>query len=134
MSSIGDGLAVRLDPAWSSSRIAMAILDSVRTFYGDRLDIAGMHSGIDEIWVDLQKSLTDEEKLRIGEVSHVSVPLNDFNARIATPPSRLGYFILFDVMLELRIWEIFTAPRNMAAWTNFRLKSAISAHPKSRSV
>lgn len=124
MSSIGDGLAVRLDPAWSSSRIAMAILDSVRTFYGDRLDIAGMHSGIDEIWVDLQKSLTDEEKLRIGEVSHVSVPLNDFNARIATPPSRLGYFILFDVMLELRIWEIFTAPRNMAAWTAAYIRAA----------
>lgn len=124
MSSIGNGLVVRLDPAWSSSQIAMAILDSVRSFYGDRLDIAGMHAGIDKIWVDLQKSLTDEEKLRIGDVSHVSVPLNDFNARIATPPSRLGHYILFDVMLDLRIWEIFTAPRNMAAWTTAYMRAA----------
>ncbi len=124
MSQINDGLVISLDPSWTSSTIATAILERVRSFYGDSLDIDAIHAGIDEIWLDLQKSLSDEEKRRTREVSHVAVPLNDFNARIVTPVSRQGYFILFDSMLEMRLGEIFTAPRNIAAWTAAYVRAA----------
>lgn len=118
------GFLITLDPTWPAARIARAILERVRDVYGDRLDIQGVHDKMDEIWVALQADLTDAERARLAEVTHVSVPLNDFNARIAAPPSRLGYFILFDAMVDLRLWDLFTAPRNPMAWAAAYVRAA----------
>jgi hypothetical protein len=123
-SSLANGIQLKLDATWSASQIAQYIQKSVRDFYGDRLDIDGIQKAIDEIWVALHNDLTDEERKRIGEVVHVSVPLNDFNARIAAPPSGRGYFVLFDAMLDLRLAEIFTAPRHPAAWVAAYVRAA----------
>jgi hypothetical protein len=118
---------ITLDASWPAERIARTILDSVRGMYGERLDVQGMHDEMEKIWVILQKDLTADERRRVGEVTHVSVPLNDLNARIVRPPSRQGYFILFDAMVDLRIWDLFTAPRNPAAWSAAYVRAAWGA-------
>ena len=92
-------------------------LERVREAYGDSIDIQGMHLAMDEIWATLQEHLTNEEKRHVSEIAHVTVPQNNLTASIVIPPSRLGYFILLDAMLEVRLAEIFTAPRNVAAWS-----------------
>jgi hypothetical protein len=120
-------LMIGLNPAWPASQMAAVILEQVRNAYGERLNIAGIHEKMDEIWVDLQRDLTDDEKQRLGDVSHVSIPLNDFNARIVSPPSRLGYFIVFDAMIDLRLWDLFTAPRHAAAWSAAYVRAAWGA-------
>jgi hypothetical protein len=119
-----DRLDIRLDPAWAAPQIAAAILDATRRTYGSTLDIDGMQSSMEEIWVDLHRQFNEEEHRRIGEITHISIPTNDLSASISMPPSRQGYFVLFDAMLDLRLWEIFTAPRNLAAWAACYVRAA----------
>jgi hypothetical protein len=119
-----DRLDIRLDPAWAAPQIAAAIVDATRRTYGSTLDIDGMQSSMEEIWVDLHRQFNEEEHRRIGEITHISIPTNDLSASISMPPSRQGYFVLFDAMLDLRLWEIFTAPRNLAAWAACYVRAA----------
>jgi hypothetical protein len=111
-----DRLDIVLNPAWPAPRIAAAILDATRRTYADTLDITGIQREMQEIWVDLQQIFKAEERQRIGDIAHVCVPMNDLSACINLPPSRKGYFVLFDAVLDLRMWEIFTAPRDEVAW------------------
>jgi hypothetical protein len=126
MSSLNNARVLNLDPTWTSSQISAAILDSVRDFYRGQLDIDLGHSEMDKIWVALQNDLTEEELPRVREVSHVTVPMVNLNASIALPPSRVGYFIVFDAVLDLRLIEIFTAPRNLPAWAAAYVRAAWS--------
>jgi hypothetical protein len=50
--------------------------------------------------------------------------MNDLSASITMPPSRQGYFVIFDAMLDLRLGEIFTAPRNEVAWSACYVRAA----------
>jgi hypothetical protein len=113
-----------LDPSWPASRTASAILEAFRRLYGSALDIAGIQSSMHEIWTDLHDEFTKEELLRIGDVTHISVPMNDLNASITMPPSCQGHFIVFDAMLDIRLSEIFTAPRNEVAWAACYVRAA----------
>ena len=119
-------ISIVLDPAWSASTIATKIINTVREAYGDSLDIDAMQAAMEEIWRSLHKSFTEEERRRIQDVAHICLPWGDFNARIVTPPSRVGYFVMFDVGLELRLVELFTAPRNVAAWTACYIRSLLN--------
>ena len=79
---------------------------------------------MEEIWLDLHRKFTKEELSRIGEIEHIAVPMNDLSASINLPPSGNGYFVMFDEMLDLRLAEIFTAPRNEVAWAACYVRAA----------
>src|SRR5277367_5696659 len=113
-----------LDPSWPASRVAAAILEGARRYYDNPTLIDRIHSAMDEIWVSLRNLFTREELLRIGEVTHIAIPMNNLNASITMPPSRQGYLIMFDAVLDLRLCEIFTAPRNEAAWAACYVRAA----------
>lgn len=118
------GMVVTLDPSWPASLVAGAILDAARRAYRDVLDIDEMQALMNEIWFNLHDELTEEELTRIGKIIHISIPMNDLNASVSMPPSRQGYFVMFDAVLDLRLTEIFTAPRNIAAWASSYVRAA----------
>lgn len=124
MTSSLAGMVVTIDPLWPASLVAAAVLNAARRAYGDALDIDEMQTVMNEIWFNLHNELRKEELSRIGEVIHISIPMNDLNASISTPPSGRGYFVMFDAMLDLRLTEIFTAPRNIAAWASCYVRAA----------
>lgn len=121
-------LKITLDPAWSAEQMAEAILAIFRDAYGQTLEIDAIQSSMEEIWHDLHEDLTADERQRIGMVTHISVPMNDLGAAITAPPSRNGYFVIFDAMLDIRLWEIFSAPRNEVAWAACYARAAWGNH------
>jgi len=113
-----------VNAAWPAPRMAAAVQEAFRRYYGDALDIDRTQVEMDKIWVNLHQWLTEEQRLRIGEITHISIPSHDLTASITSPPSRQGYFIVFDAMLDYRMWELFTAPRNTVAWAACYVRAA----------
>ena len=119
-----DALVVTLDPSWSARRVAAALLNAASDYYGKQLPVHDIHAAMDVIWLSLLEKFNNEELRRLRDITHVSLPMGDLSASITLPPSQRGYFIVFDALLDLRLAEIFTAPRNWAAWAACYLRAA----------
>lgn len=120
-------LEISIDPRWPAGRVAEVLLSTVRDAYGDDLDIDEMNRNTQSVWADFQTHLTAEELNQINLVRHVTIPVGNLNAFIARPASREGMFIVFDAVLYVRMMEIFTAPRNLAAWAACHVRAAFDS-------
>jgi hypothetical protein len=115
--------AIGLDPRWSASRIADEILSSYKKD-NPLLDMDALQAAMDEIWGDARVHLTQQEGESVDQVRHLALPNGDLRASISAARSGQGYFIIFDSMLEIKLNEIFTAPRNSATWASAYLSAA----------
>ncbi len=120
-------LVINLNESWPASRIATAILEAFRKHYNG-LDIDGVQSAMDEIWRDLIGFLSADERSQLAEISHIAIPTAELSASITRPPSRIGNFVIFDAVLDLKLREIFMAPRNVAAWSASYLRAAFGSN------